>query len=207
MILARLALVVLLALSASACVSFEVAPVETQGCDAALAGAWLPEDAGPDDAPAVVTADCGVTGLRGAKPDERQRFGTFEFDGHRYIAVQADDTETVADSAGKTIETWPATRVELYRYRLDGDRLLLWAADPGTARTLGSDGVTVHTDDTRDAATGKPVPRSIGGDVYLSGRREAIADALRRHGDALYRGMRPEYATTLHRTAPGDAAP
>jgi len=203
----RLALAALLALGASACVSFEVAPVEPLGCDAALAGAWLPADAGPDDAPAVVTADCGVTGLRGAKPDERQAFGTFEFDGHRYIAVAADDAERVVDGAGRLVETWPANRVELYRYRLDGDRLLLWAADPGTARTLGGDGLTVHADDRRDPAGGKPVPRAIAGDVYLSGSREAIAEALRRHGDALYRGMRPELATTLHRAPPGDATP
>lgn len=203
----RLALAALLALGTSACVSFEVAPVETLGCDATLAGAWLPADAGPDDTPAMVTADCGVTGLRGAKPDERQSFGTFEFEGQRYIAVQADDAERVLDGAGKVVETWPANRVELYRYRLDGDRLLLWAADPGTARTLGGAGLTVHTDDTRDAATGKPLPRAIAGDVYLGGSREAIAEALRRHGDALYRDMRPELATTLHRAATGDASP
>lgn len=205
MTVVRLALVVLLALGASACVSFEVAPVETTGCDAALAGAWLPADAGPGDAPAVVTADCTVAGLRETKPDERQRFATFEFEGHRYLSVQADEEKTVSDSAGKAIETWPATRVELYRYRLDGDRLLLWSADAGVARTLDGDGVAVHTDDTRDAATGKPLPRTLGADVYLSGSREAIADALRRHGDALYADMRPERATALHRVAPGDA--
>lgn len=207
MILARLALVVLLALGASACVSFEVAPVETQGCDAALAGAWLPEDAGPDDAPALVTADCSVTGLRGANPDERQRFGTFEFDGHRYIAMQADEAKTISDHAGHVVDTWPAGRVELYRYRLDGDRLLLWQPDPDAALTLGGNGVTVHTNAARDAATGKPTLRMMQGDVYLSGSREAIADALRRHGNALYRGMRLEHATTLHRSAAGDATP
>lgn len=210
--LRRLTALVLLALPLAGCVSFEVAPVDAMGCDAALAGAWLPEsgDLGPADKPLVASADCVLSAQNGAGgptggPDD-QHFSTFDFDGHHYIALSADDAKAVTDTAGHVVETWPKTRVELYRYRLDGDRLQLWSANVDVARSVGGDGITVHTDAPINAATKQAAPSMFDHrSVYLTGERDAIAALLRRKGDALYREPPPERAMVLHRAVPKDA--
>jgi hypothetical protein len=204
----RLAALALLALPLAGCVSFEVAPVATMGCDAALAGAWLPEsgDVGPGDRPLVATDQCVLSGQNGPGGPETQHFSTFAFEGADYVAVEADDVLNVTDAQGKVVETWPQTRVELYRYRLEGDRLWLWTVDADVAQAVGGDGITVHTDAPVDPATKQPAPSMLDRrSVYLAGNREAIAGLLHRRGDALYAGLKPERATVLHRVAQKDA--
>lgn len=206
MIVRGLATCVLLS-SLAGCVSLEVAPVTTMGCDTALAGAWLPdsEDIGPGDRPLVATAQCVLSGQNGPGGPETQHFSTFDFEGRHYVAVEADDPLAVKDTAGQVVETWPKDRVELYRYKLDGDRLLLWSVDADVAQTVGGDGITVHTDAAVDPATKRPAPAALDRrSVYLAGSREAIAGLLHRRGDALYAGMAPGRATSLHRAAPKD---
>lgn len=203
----RLAALALLALPLAGCVSFEVAPVATMGCDAALAGAWLPEsgDIGPGDKPLVASAECVLSAPNGAGGPDTQHFSTFDFDGDHYIAVSADDAKAVTDTAGHVVETWPKTRVELYRYRLDGDRLQLWSANVEVAQTVGGDGITVHTDAPIDPATKQAAPSMFDHrSVYLAGERDAIAALLRRKGDALYREPTPERVMVLRRVASGD---
>lgn len=207
----RAAFLLLIAALSAGCVSFEVVPVAKTGCDAVLAGTWRAEEARGEDLTSdnkrlTVSEDCAISGLEDGETAETHRFRTFELAGQRYIAVEAEKELTVADNEGKTIETWPKARVELYRYRIQDDRLLLWSADAGLAQTLGGDGITVHSDATLDAKTGKPLPSMVQNSIYLGGKRRALAALLRKHGDALYQGMTPERAIVMRRAA-AKAAP
>lgn len=202
----RLGALLLAMLTLAGCVSFEFAPVATLDCDRSLAGAWQPslpmDEAAPkdEDRHVTVSATCEISGRRGDGELETHRFGTFDFEGHHYIAVNAEEPVRVTDANDKLIETWPESRVELFRYRVDGDRMLLWSANPAAAESFGGEGVTVHSDATIDPETGKPMPQLVRGNVYLSGSREALAALLRTRGDALYVDMRPDKAMVFTRT-------
>ena len=189
------------------CVTFEFAPTETLGCDPALAGTWHSDkDEGARKGAAIFGRDCTLTGTNDDGSTETYRLRTTEYDGHRYLVMQEDAAATVSDSDGKPIETWPATRVNLLRYRLDGDRLEVWAADPRVAATLEVRGVQTHSDAMRDPKTGKPIESMVPSNIYLSGKRKRLAALLRERGDALYSGMATDKALVLHR-APEGASP
>ena len=190
------------------CVSFEVAPVAETGCDATLAGRWeqvlSPDgDADRKDRSISVNADCALEERAEDGSVALHPFRTFEFEGHQYIAMPAssddDEIKTVVDSNGRVIETWPRDRVELYRYRHDGDRILIWAMQTEVAIAVRSDGAVAHSDATIDAETGKPIPGIFPDNVYLSGSRDALAALLRTQGDALYGNMQDKGARAFAR--------
>lgn len=183
------------------CVSFEHIPVATTGCDSALAGRWLfpqPENepAGDVRPEATVTGDCTVVLTTREGEKKPGTFKTFEFEGHRYLSLEAGTPDTVLDTNDTIIETWPANRVTLVRYRHEANRLLLWPADPDALRNIAHDRVVLHSDARIDAATGKPLP-AIFPDHYVSGERQDIAAMIRSSGDALYSGMSMDKALVL----------
>lgn len=203
---AMLRFVVLLAAGGllAGCVTFEFAPTETLGCDPALAGAWRGDsEAGERKTTARFDDQCTLTGTDENGSTETYRLRTTEYDGHRYLVMQEDASATVSDRDGKLIETWPATRVNLLRYRLDGDRLEVWAADPRVAATVEVRGVQAHSDAMRDPKTGKPMDSMVPSNIYLSGKRKRLAALLREHGDTLYADMAPDKALVLQRVAKG----
>ncbi len=186
------------------CVTFEFAPTETLGCDPALAGAWRGESvAGERKTTAMLDDQCLLTGTDENGATETYRLRTTEYDGARYVVVEEREPATISDRDGNTVETWPATRVQLLRYRLDGDRLQLWAADARVAEALDVRGVGVHSDAMRDPKTGKPIASMVPSSIYLSGKRKRLATLLREHGDALYMDMAPDKALVLLRVAEG----
>lgn len=184
------------------CVTFEFAPTEDLGCDPALAGVWRGEsDAGERKTTARFDDQCMLTGTDQNGATETYRLRTTEYDGARYVVMEEGKPATISDRDGNTVDTWPGTRVQLLRYRLDGDRLQLWAADARVAETLDVRGVGVHSDAMRDPKTGKAIESMVPSSIYLSGKRKRLAALLREHGDALYAGMAPEKALVLHRVA------
>lgn len=189
------------------CVTFEFAPTETLGCDPALVGKWH-SDQDPSARKGAATFDdqCVLTGTNDDGTTETYRLRTTEYDGVRYLVMREDAPATVSDLDGKTIETWPDTRVHLLRYRLEGDRLEMWTADARVAESLDVRGVRAHSDRMRDPKTGKPIESVVPGNIYLSGKRKRLAALLRERGDELYSGMAADKALVLHR-APEGASP
>jgi hypothetical protein len=191
---------VLLALALlGGCVSFEHAPTDTLGCDPALVGTWQGTSKDGETQSMRLDDQCTVTGTDQNGQTETHAIRTTRLDDQHYIVMAADRPSQVMDSEGKVVDTWPETRVDLFRYRLDGDRLLIWMADPEVARRIASPGVSMHSDAMIDAKTGKPVESLLPSSLLLRGKREALAALLRTHGDALFSGLSPDKAVTLDR--------
>ncbi len=200
----RAATLLLAATWLSGCVSFEVAPVVAMECDRSLAGRWLfPEN--ENETPghvrpeAAVAEDCTFVSTSRDGTSRKGVFKTFEFEGHRYLSVDVGKTETITDTEDTLVETWPATRVMLARYRRESDTLWVWVPDPSTLTLLKSSRVTVHSDATIDAKTRQPEPAGFSTDFYISGKREDIARFLADNGDVLYSGMSTDRALPLTR--------
>jgi hypothetical protein len=208
----RLAALALLALAPAGCVTFEQAPVASLGCDPDLIGRWQPD--GEPGQPAPGTATISATADGGCRLDavardgslETRMFRTFVLDDARYAAAQAGDALEVTDADGRVRDTWPASRVVLHRYRLDGDRLLLWRTDVDAAAKTTAPGVIVRTNASRTAPgkDGSVVERPAT-DLYITGDRDALAALLRRQGDRLYAGLAIQAAGTMHRRHDGAA--
>jgi hypothetical protein len=184
------------------CVSFEHAPVSALGCDAALAGQWLPSDTAPTEERIDVSEQCVMSmHARDGRVDARD-FKTFEFGNDRYISTEAEDTMVIRDKHGAVREEWPKTRMHLARYRLDGDRLLVWYPKPNEALKAGGDDVTVHTNAYEDVPETDRQRKIETTDVYLAGSREALAAMLRDNGDPLFGDMAEEHAAVYLRVGP-----
>ena len=186
------------------CVSFEVAPVAETGCDAGLIGTWQARNENGETKVLRLDAACRLRGLKDGNADESTNneivdIRTFDLDGQHYIVAAEGTPNEVRDSDGKLVETWPATRVDLFRYRRDGDSLNVWTADPAVAATLVSPGIAVRSDAIIDTKTGKPMAGMLRDNILLRGKREDLAALLRTRGDALYLDMRPDKALTLQR--------
>ena len=171
------------------CVWFEVAPVEQMGCDTRLAGRWQ-RVAKSGSAPVIsVNTDCEAISRHADGTEEKERFHTFEFEGHAYMAIEAGETKDVRDEEDRVLQTWPANRIILHRYRLRGDRLYVWVPDPEAARALGEPEDAAPPSAQADAKAGKPLHEMIENQSYFRGDHARIARLLREHGDALYGSM------------------
>jgi len=190
------------------CVTFESAPTDALGCDPALIGRWLPE--GDDDTPpqpgtVAATADntCQLTAPERDGTLSTQTFQTFALDDQRYIVVASESPQQVFGADGGVLEEWPASRVALYRYRIDGQRVSVWLADFDTALGLEAPGVVVRSNAPKNKPDAKSAaPEVPATDVYVTGPRDALAGLLRTHGDRLYSGLAPDEATTFLRIEP-----
>lgn len=169
----RIAALLFLSLTISACVTFERAPVAELGCDPALAGEWRPLNDGRSGPPIQVSADCS---LRWPEDDGGIYATTlegFELGGSRYFVF----TPTVADrlmSADDDMQRRaPKDSVFIARYRIDGDTAEVWLADPDEAM--------------RPPAKGQAwAVQRDGSNVHVQGSRDAIAELLRARGDVIF---------------------
>lgn len=139
--LACSAIALLLLVSLSACQRsvFALPPAETQACDPALIGHWKSlDDQESGDALAVtVSADCGLSGE--AKQGDRMqtleptRLGRAEWNEQGYLWLDATWV-----NRNFSIETGPlddGLGVYIYRYRVEGERLIL---DPPSTKALAA---------------------------------------------------------------------
>ncbi|MFZ5637696.1 MAG: hypothetical protein ACOY82_14040 [Pseudomonadota bacterium] len=194
------------AMLVAGCVTFEHAPSATLGCDPALIGPWLPEETenGAPQPPGTVAAtESGECRLSAPERDGTigtQLFRTFDLDGARYLVVEEEAPLSIVDGDGRVVDTWPKSRVALYRYRIEGDRVFVWTTDFDTALGIHADGVVVRTNATRTMPGRERTPPTA---AMLSGSRDALAAMLREQGDGLYSGLAPAKATSLRRVDTG----
>jgi hypothetical protein len=205
----RIAILTFASALSAGCVSFEQLPVARTGCDPALIGRWLPAE-GTGETPPVpgtVTAiEDGVCQLTAQDRDgtpTTQTFRTFALDGEHYIVTEEDEALVIADGDGRVVDTWPKTRVQVHRYRLEGDRLTVSIAGMDAAMALDAPDVAVRT----NATTTRPdrdgiSEQTMATQVYLAGSRDALATMLRTHGDRLYAASEWGDPSVLRRIAP-----
>lgn len=168
----RIAALLLLSTTLSACVTFERAPVAKLSCDPALAGEWRPVKDGPDRS-ILVSADCT---LRWPEDDGGTYTTTLEgfaLGESRYLVFTPAVADRLMSSDGDMLRRAPKDSVYLTRYRVDGDSAVVWLADPDEAMRVPAKGqaVGVRLDES---------------DVHVKGRRAAIAKLLRARGDSIF---------------------
>lgn len=168
----RIAALLLLSTTLSACVTFERAPVAKLSCDPALAGEWRPVKDGPDRS-ILVSADCT---LRWPEDDGGTYTTTLEgfaLGESRYLVFTPAVADRLMSSDGDMLRRAPKDSVYLTRYRVDGDSAVVWLADPDEAMRAPAKGqaVGVRLDES---------------DVHVKGRRAAIAKLLRARGDSIF---------------------
>lgn len=168
----RIAALLLLSLTLSACVTFERAPVAELDCDPALAGEWRPLKDGRSGPPIQVSADCSLRWPEDDGSIYTTTLGGFELGGSRYFVF----TPTVADrlmSADDDMQRKaPKDSVFIARYRIDGDTAQVWLADPDEAM--------------RPPAKDQAAAVRLGDNAHVKGSRDAIAELLRARGDVIF---------------------
>lgn len=174
----RIAALLLLSLTLSACVTFERAPVAELDCDPALAGEWRPLNDGRSGPPIQVSADCSVRWPEDDGGIYTTTLEGFELGGSRYFVF----TPTVADRLMSADDDMrrkaPKDSVFIARYRIDGDSAQVWLADPDEAM--------------RPPAKGQAAAVQLdGSNVHVQGSRDAIAELLRARVDAIF-AARPD---------------
>ena len=203
----RIAILTLASAATAGCVTFEQLPVARTGCDPALIGRWLPAE-GPGETPpvpAVVTATEDGACLATAS-ESTQKFRTFALDGAHYIVIEEDEALVIADGDGRVVNTWPKTRVQVHRYRLEGDRLTVSIVGMDAAVALDAPGVAVRTNATTTLPDRDGISeRAMATRVYLAGSRDALATMLRTHGDRLYAASEWGDPSVFRRIAPETA--
>ena len=173
----RIAALLLLSLTLSACVTFERAPVAELDCDPALAGEWRPLKDGRSGPPIQVSADCSVRWPEDDGGIYTTTLGGFELGGSRYFVF----TPTVADrlmSADDDMQRKaPKDSVFIARYRIDGDTAQVWLADPDEA---------MRPEAMRPPAKDQAAAVRLGDNAHVKGSRDAIAELLRARGDVIF---------------------
>lgn len=215
------ALVVSLSIVAlTGCVAFESPPTTSSlGCDSTLAGIWREassagQNIGESDiqqgqaAPGewAVSADCAVDQVRLGQYDpdlargfDLSTFKSFEVDGKRYLAFEAESWLRDYDEHGRFLGEWPKHRVLVLRYALEGDTLDLWAPDHEALAELRSPGVRVRSLGPRYRTTeseDNEFTMSFGTEFLLSASPKRLERMLRERGDLLY----PRPTMRLRRT-------
>jgi hypothetical protein len=166
-----LAVIALAATLLGGCVTFERAPVAQLSCDPALAGEWQGEK---NDAPsqvARVSPDCELHWPEDDGGTYTTTLRGFTLDDHRYLVFSPEDADRLMDMDGDLAAQAPEGSVLFARYRIDGDALQLWLADPNEALRTG----------------GKVSARQIEDRfAHVEGSREDIAALLHERGDTLF---------------------
>ncbi len=173
----RVAVLSLLSLALSACVTFERVPVAELGCDPALAGEWRPARNGPSDRTIVISADCTVLWPEDDGGTYTTTLEGFALGGSRYLVFTPTVADRLMSSDGDMLRRAPKDSVYLARYRVDGDSAVVWLADPDEAMRAPAKG----------QATGVRLDET---DVHVKGSRAAIAKLLRARGDTIFAGQR-----------------
>ena len=177
-------------LTLSACVTFERAPVAKLFCDPALAGQWRTLKNGPSDRIIVVSVDCTMHWPEEGGGTYTTKLEGFALDESRYLVFTPTVADRLMSAEGDILRNAPKDSVFLARYRVDGDRTLVWLADPDEAMRPPAKG----------QATGA---RRGDTDVHVKGSRTAIATLLRAHGDTMFAGKQDGRGTIqLQRIAP-----
>lgn len=166
-----LAVIALAATLLGGCVTFERAPVAQLSCDPALAGEWQGEKHDAASQAARVSPDCELQWPEDDGGTYTTTLRGFTLGGHRYLVFSPEDADRLMDMDGDLASQAPAGSVLFARYRIDGDTLQLWLADPNEALRTGGK-VSARQIDDRFA--------------HVEGSREDIAALLRERGDTLF---------------------
>lgn len=170
------------------CVTFEHAPVSRYGCDPALAGTWQTVKTERLPRPIDVSSDCRIRWPLDGGGTYETTLRSFALADHRYLAFTPEEADRLIDMQGDLAKGAPAGSVLLARYRIEGDEVRLWLADPAITLAAGTQGqATVQRLDERLA--------------HVEGSRRATARLLRAHGDALFRASQAEGMTRFRRVA------
>lgn len=153
------------------CVTFERAPAAQLSCDPALAGEWQGEKHDAASQPARVSPDCELHWPEDDGGTYTTTLRGFTLGGHRYFVFSPEDADRLMDMDGDLTSQAPAGSVLFARYRIDGDTLQLWLADPNEALRTGGE-VSVRQIGDRFA--------------HVEGSREDIATLLRERGGTLF---------------------
>ena len=191
--LRRLATPALVAGALGGCVTFEHAPVSRYDCDPALAGQWQTVKTERLPRPIEVAADCRMRWPQDDGGTYETSLRSFALSEHRYLAFTSEEADRLMDMAGDLRQRAPAGSVLLARYRIDGDEVKLWLADPEVALAPTQGGTA-------------PARRLEDRLAHVEGGRRATAKLLRTQGDALFRASQAEGMTRFKRV-PAEAAP
>ena len=175
------------------CVTFEHAPVSRYDCDPALAGRWQTVKTERLPRPIEVAPDCRMRWPLDDGGTYETTLRSFVLDDHRYLAFTPEEADRLMDMDGDLIENAPAGSMLLVRYRIDGEDVKLWLADPEVALTPTQAGIA-------------PARRLEDRFAHVEGSRRATAKLLRAQGDALFRASQAEGMTRFKRV-PAEATP
>lgn len=175
------------------CVTFEHAPVSRYDCDPALAGQWQTVKTERLPRPIEVAPGCRMRWPLDDGSTYETTLRSFTLDDHRYLAFTPEEADRLMDMGGDLRQRAPAGSVLLARYRIDGDEVKLWLADPEVALAPTQGGTA-------------PARRLEDRLAHVEGSRRATAKLLRAQGDALFRASQTEGMTRLKRV-PAEAAP
>ncbi len=181
-------------LALPACVTFERAPVTKLSCDPSLAGLWRSVKDGSSDLTIVVSNDCILRWPEDGGGTYTTTLEGFTLGGSRYLVFTPAVADRLMSADGDMLRKAPKDSVFLVRYRVDGDRTLVWLADPDEAMRPVAKGQAagVRLDDSN---------------VHIAGRRSATAKLLRARGEAIFAGKQDGTGTMhLQRVMP-EAAP
>jgi hypothetical protein len=168
------------------CVTFEHAPVARYGCDPALAGRWQTVKSERLPRPIEVGADCRMRWPLDEGGTHESVLRSFKLDDVRYLAFTPEEADRLMEMEGDLIDSAPAGSVLLVRYRIDGEEVNLWLADPEVALTPAPAGIA-------------PARRLEDRFAHVEGSRRATAKLLRERGDALFRASQSEGMTRFTR--------
>jgi hypothetical protein len=191
--LQKLATLALVAGALGGCVTFEHAPVSRYDCDPALAGQWQTVKTERLPRPIEVAPDCRMRWPLDDASTYETTLRSFTLDDDRYLAFTPEEADRLMDMGGDLRQRAPAGSVLLARYRIDGDEVKLWLADPKVALAPTQAGT----------APARRLEESL---AHVEGSRHATAKLLRTQGDALFRTSQAEGMTRLKRV-PAEAAP
>lgn len=189
----KFATIALAAGALGGCVTFEHAPVSRYDCDPALAGRWQTVKTERLPRPIEVDADCRMRWPQDDGGTYETTLRSFALGDHRYLAFTPEEADRLMDMEGDLVETAPAGSVLLVRYRIEGEDVKLWLADPEVALTPAPAGIA-------------PARRLEDRFAHVEGSRRATAKLLRERGDALFRASRAEGMTRFTR-AEAEASP
>jgi hypothetical protein len=191
--LRKFAIIALVAGALGGCVTFEHAPVARYACDPALAGRWQTVKTERLPRPIEVGADCRMRWPLDEGGAYETVLRSFTLDDVRYLVFTPAEADRLMDMEGDLIGSAPAGSVLLVRYRIDGDEVKLWLADPEVALTPASTGIA-------------PARRLEDRFAHVEGSRRATAKLLRERGDTLFRASQAEGMTRFKRV-PAETAP
>ena len=188
----KCAIIALAAGALGGCVTFEHAPVARYDCDPALAGQWQTVKTERLPRPIDVGADCRMRWPQDDGGTFETDLRSFRLDGVRYLAFTPAEADRLMDMDGDLTGSAPAGSVLLVRYRIEGDDVKLWLADPEIALTPAPAGI----------ASARRLEDRF---AHVEGSRRATAKLLRERGDALFRASQAEGMTRFTRVAPETA--